>query len=398
MTSFPLRLYVCFTIAVLLLIIFYYFILSNIDPYPMLRAGRISGMHDGQHDWKQIHSNSNPARRRKIFSPSVDKSNSIMYHVNQSLVRDIHSFKSQLVDQLMHEEKVFASQSAMHADEDADQDAMRRNRFSLKRERLCSIQFRGLDPTFDREIVEHGVYRVLPTKKLDSLISSTVTSRNKNRHASCALVSSAASIVGSLSGKSIDTHDIILRFNAALTGDEAGNDTGARTSIRIFNSHFFTSNAFNFSHPLFDGQVIVIWDNFTTNNEPDASQLYKKYVFYRDNYPDVRMYILNPMAIRQAVHILRNSSSTSLPAHMQPSSGFIGLLFLMRFCSTVTAYEFIPSIRMSSRCRYYDWRESYNCTFGGTRSSEKLFALHFNHASDHNVIVRGRSDYAGCAR
>lgn len=386
MTSF--RLYAYFTIIVLILIIFYCLILSGIDPYPLLPTHATRD--PGKHETYSI------PQRRKISSRKEEeyvdyKSNPRLYEVKQSLVHDIRSFKSHLVGHLMHEEKVFASKKAMHADEVGDRDSTRVNR--LHKQLVCKIPFQGMDPSFPG-IVQHGVYRVLPAKKLGSLIQS-LTGASRSR--SCGLVSSAASLSGSLNGRVIDSHDIVLRFNGAPVDNDTIPDTGTRTTIRILNSQFFTSDSFDITDTRYDGQILILWDNFTSGNEPDASQLYRMYVNHRDNYPDVRMYILNPIAVRQAVRILVKSSTNRLPSQIEPSSGFIGLLLLVRFCSTVTAYELIPSIRMSTRCRYYGRQETpFNCMFSGSRASEKLFALRMNHASDYNVIVRGRSDYAGC--
>lgn len=400
MTCF--QLYVSFTITVACLIIFYYLILCNIDPYPVvrLRQQRISGL---QHHSKQIHSNSSYGKEipdsSLLHHKFLDrKSIPVIHLVKQFSVQEIHSFKSKMIEHLMHDE-MSSAPTAMHLLE------RKRNAINFKKI-LCKIQFKGMDPTFPA-IVHHGVYRVLPTKKLDSLLRSlshahdTSDGRKKEekerRGTSCALISSEApTIRDSQDAKFIDTHDIIVRINGSPVGNGAAKNLGTRTSIRLLDSHFFASDAFNISQPMFSDPVIVIWDNYTDENEPDARQLYRKYVSCRDNYPDVRMYILNPSAIRQVTRLLRLLSPNT---QIQPSSDMIAFLLLMRFCSTVTAYDLIPSIRMSSPCQQNsDCNINTNCNMTGMSCKEKLLPVILNHASDYSVIMSGRSDYVGCIK
>ena len=54
-------------------------------------------------------------------------------------------------------------------------------------------------------------------------------------------------------------------------------------------------------------------------------------------------------------------------------------------------YEFVPSLRMTKRCHYYDTEENEFCTLGAwhPRAAEQLRALRMNHASDRDVFERG---------
>lgn len=351
------------------------------------------------------------------FQYSGYKLNSMLFRERHNTVQNVLSLKSQLLYQLMHEERNFASETSMHHDENDSRSFYGNERSTrphlppppptnvtvtssrFRKEILCNIPFVSVDTSFPG-IVHHGVYRVLPARKLDSQISSLTSaiSKKTGQGASCGLVSSADSIIGSMNGKSIDAHDIILRLKDALVENETTmSDTGSRTTIRVLNSHFFTSNEFSILQIVRDASLLLIWDNFTFNSEPDATLLYQKYVNYRDRYPEVQMYILNPILIRYVVQILQNSSSALLPARIEPSSDLIGLLLLVRFCSRITAYEFIPSIRISDHCLYADPIQTMNnCSFMGIRSSEILLAWRMNHASDYSVIVQGKSEYSGC--
>ena len=60
-------------------------------------------------------------------------------------------------------------------------------------------------------------------------------------------------------------------------------------------------------------------------------------------------------------------------------------------CSWVDVYEFVPSLRMTKRCHYYDAEENEFCTLGAWHplATEKLLALKMSHASNRDVFERG---------
>ncbi|XP_073318856.1 beta-galactoside alpha-2,6-sialyltransferase 2-like [Pagrus major] len=72
-----------------------------------------------------------------------------------------------------------------------------------------------------------GWARLVPSLPLQELWTS--------RYQSCAVVTSAGAVLNSSLGREIDSHDAVLRFNAAPTkGFER--DVGTKTTIRIINS------------------------------------------------------------------------------------------------------------------------------------------------------------------
>jgi hypothetical protein len=53
--------------------------------------------------------------------------------------------------------------------------------------------------------------------------------------------------------------------------------------------------------------------------------------------------------------------------------------------------EFVPSLRMTKRCHYYDSNEDVGCTLGDWHplAAEKLLVLSLNPVDDHAIFVDG---------
>ena len=45
-------------------------------------------------------------------------------------------------------------------------------------------------------------------------------------------------------------------------------------------------------------------------------------------------------------------------------SGFLGLILAVLHCAKVHVYEFVPSMRLTKRCHYYDEQQNLGCTIG----------------------------------
>ncbi len=103
------------------------------------------------------------------------------------------------------------------------------------------------------------------------------------------------------------------------------------------------------------------------------------------------------------------------------SPGFLGLLLTLRHCRKVRVYEYVPSMRLTKRCHYYDEEEnlvrrtktflikkngeltfscfSKGCTVGDWHplAAEKLLALAMNHAPASDVFAEGFLEVRGAA-
>ncbi|XP_065294727.1 beta-galactoside alpha-2,6-sialyltransferase 2-like [Dermacentor albipictus] len=207
---------------------------------------------------------------------------------------------------------------------------------------------------------------------------------------SCALVSSAGSMLGSKLGPEIDGHEAVLRFNDAPTaGFEA--DVGARTTARLLNSQVLARPEFDFfNSALYRNVTLVAWDPSRDRQPLDKwvehpeFDLFPAYWLRREVLPDEPFYLLHPDSVWEAWHFLDNENPGPVLRN-PPSSGFLGLLLLLKQCRHVDAYELVPSMRLTKRCHYYEVHEDLGCTLGDWHplAAEKLLALHLASSSVH---------------
>lgn len=76
------------------------------------------------------------------------------------------------------------------------------------------------------------------------------------------------------------------------------------------------------------------------------------------------------------------------------------MLLLLSFCNTVDIYEYVPSMRLTKRCHYFDVHEDIGCTLGDWHplASEKLISLILNEGSDRDIFVTGKVVLSGFKR
>ena len=82
-----------------------------------------------------------------------------------------------------------------------------------------------------------------------------------------------------------------------------------------------------------------------------------------------------------------------------PSSGFLGVVLALRSCARVNVYEYVPSMRLTKRCHYYDTQENLGCTIGDWHplAAEKLVTLKLNSANDTTVFSDGYVSIKVCS-
>ncbi|XP_029558753.1 beta-galactoside alpha-2,6-sialyltransferase 2-like isoform X2 [Salmo trutta] len=148
---------------------------------------------------------------------------------------------------------------------------------------------------------------------------------------SCAVVTSAGAILHSGLGKEIDSHDAVLRFNAAPTEGYV-RDVGNKTTIRIINSQILANpkNRFNTSS-LYKKVTLVAWDPapYAVNlhkwyASPDYN-LFSPYVEHRRLHPTQPFYVLHPKYVWQLWDVIQGNTQETIQPN-PPSSGFIGHL------------------------------------------------------------------------
>ncbi|XP_077473097.1 beta-galactoside alpha-2,6-sialyltransferase 2 [Stigmatopora argus] len=216
----------------------------------------------------------------------------------------------------------------------------------------------------------------------------------------CAVVSSAGAILRSGLGKEIDAHDAVVRFNAAPTkGYER--DVGSKTTIRLVNSMIVASPEFKTSS-LYKNVTLVAWDPppYTLNlhqwyASPDYD-LFGPYVEQRKFHPDQPFYILHPSYLWGLWDVIQGNTKVNIQPN-PPSSGFIGTVLMMTLCQQVHVYEFIPSMRKTDLCHYYQRHFDKACTLGSYHPLlyEKRLIQRINGGSEGDLRRKGRVTLPG---
>ncbi|XP_073437398.1 beta-galactoside alpha-2,6-sialyltransferase 1-like [Dendrobates tinctorius] len=261
---------------------------------------------------------------------------------------------------------------------------------------LCQLKLKVNITTLTRSDLSDNAIpwsRFLPNKDINEAVG-------KLRR--CAVVSSAGSMKGSKLGQEIDSHDAVLRFNAAPT-TEFETDVGSKTTFRLINSQVVTQKEFNFmKNPIYKDVILILWD--PAPYDADIYQWYKKpefkflepYKKYRLANPEQPFYILKPQMLWQLWNIIQENSPELIHPN-PPSSGSIGILLMMNICDEVNVYEFLPSSRQTDRCYYYKRYFDAACTFGAYHPLiyEKNLFKKLNQGTEENIHKNGKVTLSG---
>ena len=106
--------------------------------------------------------------------------------------------------------------------------------------------------------------------------------------------------------------------------------------------------------------------------------------------PKEELHLLHPASLWSIWNWLQSHNKYPLLPN-PPSSGFLGLILALRHCHKVRVYEYVPSMRLTKRCHYYDEEENLGCTIGDWHplAAEKLMAIALNNANKTAVYSDG---------
>lgn len=269
------------------------------------------------------------------------------------------------------------------------------------KELLCQMKAQAKLKTvdgFEEPFSSLGWADFVPSSPLEQLKGQP----DRSGFQSCAVVTSAGAILRSGLGKEIDTHDAVLRFNAAPT-EGYEQDVGNKTTIRIINSQILANPRHEFNtSSIYKNITLVAWDPapYTVNlhkwyANPDYN-LFGPYIDHRKAHPDQPFYILHPSYVWRLWDVIQSNTQENIQPN-PPSSGFIGILLMMALCEQVHVYEYIPSMRQSDLCHYHEHYYDAACTLGAYHPLlyEKILIQRINTGPESDLWRKGRATLPG---
>ena len=196
---------------------------------------------------------------------------------------------------------------------------------------------------------ETGKSGELGIKNSRSFPDSKLAILRRYNFESCAIVGNSGSMLNYTYGKSIDSHEVVLRFNQAPPGtskDTLARHVGSKTTFRLINTRW--TNKYADTHFLEQGlplesAVTLIVTRASPRAYDTIAETLKKF------RPDVKLLYLSSRVISAARQLLvqyrakleeEGSGFGKMVGGNTPSSGFVGIYTMMTLCQNVTIYGF----------------------------------------------------------
>eukprot|EP00899_Mesostigma_viride_P027661 jgi/Mesvir1/807/Mv17398-RA.1 len=182
-------------------------------------------------------------------------------------------------------------------------------------------------------------------------VNDTLLKYTKQRFTSCAAVGNSGGLLKSKAGDAIDRHDVVLRYNDAVTkGFEQ--HVGSKTTFRLLNRKW--------------GDALLESHNGIVEDEPPGggghrkkgaghhrnilllwrAESYHYYGMVRKRYPDETIYLLAPEFLIPSITLYKTvmkrleGYDITWEGVQSAPTGFVGIAFLLQMCQRVDVYGF----------------------------------------------------------
>lgn len=187
---------------------------------------------------------------------------------------------------------------------------------------------------------------VLCTAVATALMSST-RSPSRLHYRNCAVVGSGGVLRGSWSGREIDSHEAIFRFNAANVGPAFADDVGNRTTFWIashspWRMHVGAEKSGAYTEA---DAVLYCFNPWLGKCQADVLSL---------RAPQKPALMINPALIATLMRLQRRFA-LSTAGSIRPSTGLAGVALAIDMCESVTLFGFgnVSDSKSSGTCNHY---------------------------------------------